>query len=222
MQPPSRRRYGPRPPRGQARPLALAPASPRTVEPVPAAPDRLTIGQLARLSGLTTRALRHYDKLGVLRPAAVGDESGYRLYDRGQVDVARQIRVLRELEVPLDEVRGIVADPDSGDAQPRVAAPRARVEARLAVLRTAHYLLGRLAGGTQIEDAMPIRPTAFVMDPEVQRKAPRTSSTTRGPCSRRATARSAIPISRSMRRTLRVFCGRRSASRSTTPAPSGR
>jgi DNA-binding transcriptional MerR regulator len=138
---------------------------------VTAAGDRLTIGRLARLSGLTTRALRHYDKLGVLRPAAVGDANGYRLYDRGQVEVARQIRVLRELEVPLDEVRRIIADPDSEDAQRRIAAHRARLEARLAELRTAHYFLGRLAGGTQIEDAMPIRPTAFVMDPQVQRKA---------------------------------------------------
>jgi DNA-binding transcriptional MerR regulator len=139
---------------------------------VPAAPDRLTIGQLARLSGLTTRALRHYDKLGVLRPAAVGDENGYRLYDRDQVEVARRVRVLRELEVPLDEVRRIVADPDSEDAQRRLAAHRARVDARLTELRTAHYFLGLLAGGTTpIEDAMPIRPTALVMDPQVQRKA---------------------------------------------------
>jgi len=138
---------------------------------VPAPPDRLTIGRLARLSGLTPRALRHYDKLGVLRPAAVGDENGYRLYDRGQVEVARQIRVLRELEVPLDEVRRIVADPDSEDAQRRIAAHRARVGARLAELRTAHYFLGLLAGGTEIEDAMPIRPTAFVMEPQQQRRA---------------------------------------------------
>jgi DNA-binding transcriptional MerR regulator len=139
---------------------------------VPAAPDRLTIGQLARLSGLTTRALRHYDKIGVLRPAAVGDDNGYRLYDRGQAEVARRVRVLRELEVPLDEVRRIVADPDSEDAQRRIAAHRARVEARLTELRTAHYFLGLLAGGTtEIEDAMPIRPTAFVMDPPVRRKA---------------------------------------------------
>ena len=80
-------------------------------------PDRLTIGQVARLSGLTTRALRHYDKLGVLRPAEVSGENGYRWYARDQVETARQVRVLRELEVPLDEVRRIVADPDSEDAQ---------------------------------------------------------------------------------------------------------
>jgi DNA-binding transcriptional MerR regulator len=138
---------------------------------VPAAPDRLTIGQIARLSGLTTRALRHYDKLGVLRPAEVSGGNGYRLYGRDQVEVARQIRVLRELEVPLDEVRRIVADPDSEEAQRRIAAHRARVYARLTELRTAHYFLGKLAGGTEIEDVMPIRPTSVAMDPQVQRKA---------------------------------------------------
>jgi hypothetical protein len=44
--------------------------------------------------------------------------------------------------VPLHEVRRIVADPESEDAQPRIAAHRARVEARLTELRTAHYFLG--------------------------------------------------------------------------------
>jgi DNA-binding transcriptional MerR regulator len=137
---------------------------------VPAS-EHLTIGRLARLSGLTTRALRHYDRLGVLRPAAVGDGNGYRLYGREQVEVARQIRVLRELEVPLDEVRRIVADPESEDAARRIAAHRARVEARLNELRTAHYFLGLLAGGSPIEDVMPIRPASVTMDPQVQRKA---------------------------------------------------
>ncbi len=137
---------------------------------MPAAPDRLTIGQLARLSGLTPRALRHYDKLGVLRPAEVSDENGYRLYDRGQVETARQIRVLRELEVPLDEVRRIVADPESDDAARRIAAHRARIEARLTELRTAYYFLGKLAGGREIEDVMPIRPASVALEPALQRK----------------------------------------------------
>jgi DNA-binding transcriptional MerR regulator len=137
---------------------------------VPPAPDHLTIGRFARLSGLTPRALRHYDKLGVLRPAEVDDGNGYRLYERGQLEAARQIRVLRELEVPLDEVRRIVADPDSDDAARRIAAHRARVEARLAELRTAYYFLGRIAGGEEIEDAMPIRPTSVSLEPTLQRK----------------------------------------------------
>ena len=133
-------------------------------------PDRLTIGQVARLSGLTTRALRHYDKLGVLRPAEIGDENGYRWYARGQVETARQVRVLRELEVPLDEVRRIVADPDSPDAARRIGAHRARIEARLTELRTTYYFLGKLAGGQEIEDVMPIRPASVSLEPALQRK----------------------------------------------------
>jgi DNA-binding transcriptional MerR regulator len=150
--------------------LDLAPTATRTVGSVPAAPDRLTIGQFARLSGLTTRALRHYDKLGVLRPAEVDDDNGYRHYDAAQLENARQIRVLRELEVPLDEVRRIVADPDSADAARRIAAHRARIEARLTELRTAYYFLGKLAGGQEIEDVMPIRPASVSLEPALQRR----------------------------------------------------
>jgi DNA-binding transcriptional MerR regulator len=138
---------------------------------MPAVPDRLTIGQLARLSGLTTRALRHYDALGVLRPAAVGDGNGYRLYGREQVEIARHIRVLRELEVPLDEIRRILADPGSPDAQRRIAEHRRRVHARLTELRTAHYFLGKLAGGKDIDAVMPIRPTSIALEPEARRRA---------------------------------------------------
>jgi len=133
-------------------------------------PDRLTIGQVARLSGLTTRALRHYDKLGVLRPAEVSDENSYRFYAREQVETARQVRVLRELEVPLDEVRRIVSDPDAEDAARRIAAHRARIEARLTELRTTYYFLGKLAGGQEIEDVMPIRPASVSLEPALQRK----------------------------------------------------
>ena len=133
-------------------------------------PDRLTIGQVARLSGVTTRALRHYDKLGVLRPAEIGDENGYRWSARDQVETARQVRVLRELEVPLDEVRRIVAAPDSPDAARRIAAHRARIEARLTELRTTYYFLGKLAGGQEIEDVMPIRPASVSLERALQRK----------------------------------------------------
>jgi DNA-binding transcriptional MerR regulator len=138
---------------------------------VPAAPDRLTIGQIARLSGLTTRALRHYDKLGVLRPEDIGDGNGYRLYGRDQVETARHIRILRDLEVPLDEIRRILADPSSDDATRRIAAHRARIEARLNELRTAHYFLGQLAGGKEIDDVMPLRPASISLDPQNRRKA---------------------------------------------------
>jgi DNA-binding transcriptional MerR regulator len=136
----------------------------------PVVPDRLSIGQIARLSGLTTKALRHYDRVGVLRPAEVDEETGYRFYSRDQVEQARQIRILRELELPLDEIRRILADPDSQDAARRIAAHRRRVGARLSELQTVFYLLGKLIEGKEIADVMPKRPTSVSLEPELQRK----------------------------------------------------
>jgi len=73
--------------------------------------ERLTIGAYARLTGLTPKALRHYDAIGLLLPVAVAD-NGYRVYGRDQVDVGRTIRRLRDLDVPLEDIRAVLDDPD--------------------------------------------------------------------------------------------------------------
>src|SRR5581483_10250461 len=64
----------------------------------------MPIGRFARLTGLSVKALRHYDELGLLRPAAVDAATGYRSYSAGQVRAAETIRTLRRLELPLDDV----------------------------------------------------------------------------------------------------------------------
>ncbi len=72
--------------------------------------DRLlSIGQLARLSGLTAKALRHYDRVGLLTPAEVDPDTGFRFYDRDQVPIARRIARLRAVDLPLDGVRSYLA-----------------------------------------------------------------------------------------------------------------
>jgi DNA-binding transcriptional MerR regulator len=69
----------------------------------------MSIGRFARLTGLTVKALRHYDELGLLRPAAVDPETGYRSYSSAQMGRAEAIRLLRRLELPLDDVATLVA-----------------------------------------------------------------------------------------------------------------
>ena len=64
----------------------------------------MQIGRFARLTGLTVKALRHYDEIGLLRPAGVDPESGYRSYEPEQAERAEAIRMLRQLEVPLDDI----------------------------------------------------------------------------------------------------------------------
>ncbi len=70
--------------------------------------ESLSIGRFARLSGLSIGALRHYDELDLLRPARVDAETGYRLFERGQLDRALTIARLRNLEMPLEEIRAVL------------------------------------------------------------------------------------------------------------------
>ena len=65
----------------------------------------LTIGVFAGAAGLTPKALRLYDELGVLPPAAVDPESGYRFYDPAQLERAQLIARLRRIGMPLADVR---------------------------------------------------------------------------------------------------------------------
>lgn len=63
-----------------------------------------TVGEVARLSGLSVRALRHYDEIGLLKPMTVG-ENGYRYYGPDELLRLQQILLQRELGVPLEEIR---------------------------------------------------------------------------------------------------------------------
>jgi DNA-binding transcriptional MerR regulator len=105
--------------------------------------DLLPIGRFARLAGLTVGALRHYDDLGVLRPAVVDEETGYRRYRASQLEDARTVARLRELEVPLEEIRDVLAADDPAERARRLAAHRARIEARTYRLqRVLHHVRG--------------------------------------------------------------------------------
>jgi hypothetical protein len=68
---------------------------------------RWSIQQVARMSGVTARTLRHYDHLGLLRPAWVGAH-GYRYYEQGEVLRLQQILLLRELGVDLPTIAAVV------------------------------------------------------------------------------------------------------------------
>jgi DNA-binding transcriptional MerR regulator len=68
-----------------------------------------SIAQVARMSKVTSRTLRHYDEIGLLPPATVG-ANGYRYYEREQLLALQQILVMRELGVGLDAIAEIVRE----------------------------------------------------------------------------------------------------------------
>ncbi|WP_030419724.1 MerR family transcriptional regulator [Streptomyces sp. SCSIO 75703] len=106
--------------------------------------DLLTIGAFARACGLSPKALRLYDSLGLLRPARVDPDTGYRYYAAGQLDRARLVVRLRRLGMPLAAVREVCAL-GPADAAREVAAHWARVEAETALRRDlAAFLIAHL------------------------------------------------------------------------------
>ena len=103
-----------------------------------AADGLIPIGRFARLSGLSIGALRHYDELDLLRPADVDRFTGYRRYRPEQLEVARTIGRLRDLEVPIEEIRQVLGADDPGDQRRRIGVHERRLQAR--VDRLVHLL----------------------------------------------------------------------------------
>lgn len=73
---------------------------------------RLKVGELAKRSGLTVRALHHYDAIGLLMPSARA-ENGYRLYDRNDIARLHTIQALRRFGLSLAEIGTYLARPDT-------------------------------------------------------------------------------------------------------------
>ncbi|WP_438817307.1 MerR family transcriptional regulator [Streptomyces actuosus] len=108
--------------------------------------DLLTIGAFAARARLSAKALRVYDRLGLLAPARVDPASGYRYYRVGQIERARTIALLRQLDMPLAVVAEVLAA-DGPEGAERLTAYWADTEARFAARRTlAEFLRGRLSG----------------------------------------------------------------------------
>jgi effector-binding domain-containing protein len=94
--------------------------------------DLIGIGRFSRMSRLSIKALRFYDEQGLLTPAWVDPATGYRYYRRAQAGPAEAIRVLRAIDMPVGEIRDLLADDDPGLTGKRLAAHRERLRARLA------------------------------------------------------------------------------------------
>ncbi len=112
--------------------------------------DQMSIGEFARDSRLSAKALRLYDELGLLPPARVDEDSGYRFYEPGQLKPARLIAALRQLQVPLAEIKAILPlEPAQAAERVRViwAATEAGHTARRAL---AAYLIDELSGNRSV------------------------------------------------------------------------
>jgi DNA-binding transcriptional MerR regulator len=96
---------------------------------------RWQIGQFAELVGLSIPQLRRYDRLRLLEPGGREAQSGYRYYTSGQTGAARAIALLRSLDMPLADIRRILAGAGDGERRELFRGHRARLEARLDEVR---------------------------------------------------------------------------------------
>jgi DNA-binding transcriptional MerR regulator len=108
--------------------------------------EEVSIGEFARRSRLSVKALRLYDELGVLVPARVDEASGYRYYDLAQLEAARLVAMLRQLGLPLAAIKELLAC-DPLEAADRIAGHWRAVESAHDARRAlAQYLVDRLSG----------------------------------------------------------------------------
>jgi DNA-binding transcriptional MerR regulator len=94
-------------------------------------PTLLTIGEFSRASYLTIKTLRHYHDVGLLEPAHVDGSSGYRYYRADQITTAQTIRRLRELEMPVEQVKSVLHTVDAGERNALIAAHLEQMEQQL-------------------------------------------------------------------------------------------
>jgi len=92
---------------------------------------RLAIGDFSRMTHLSVKALRHYHDVGLLEPAEVEPDSGYRRYSSEQVPVAQAIRRFRDLEMPLDDIRQVLQAPDEATRNEAILTHLARMQEQL-------------------------------------------------------------------------------------------
>jgi DNA-binding transcriptional MerR regulator len=107
--------------------------------------DLMEIGQFAAASGLTVAALRHYDDVGMLKPAEVDPKTSYRRYRPDQLGVAGIICQLRSVDLPVEEVRSVLSADDVDDVRDVLLRHQGRLADRAQhlerMIRTAHTYL---------------------------------------------------------------------------------
>jgi DNA-binding transcriptional MerR regulator len=132
----------------------------------------LGIGDFSRMTFLSVTTLRYYHEVGLLPPAEIDPETGYRRYAVSQLSVAQVIRRLRELGMSVDEVRLVMEAPDVQTRNEAISAHLRRMEGELAqtqaTVRALRLLLDETAPPAIAVDYRAVGPTeTFALRAEV-------------------------------------------------------
>lgn len=91
----------------------------------------IPIGRFSKMTRLSLKALRLYDENGLLPPAHIDSETGYRYYQYSQANRAEAIRILRSVDMPLDEIKLVLESQDSDFISKQLSSHRERLKERI-------------------------------------------------------------------------------------------
>ena len=128
----------------------------------------LTIGDFARATHLSVKALRYYHSVGVLKPDAIDPATGYRHYRTDQIAVAQIIRRFRSLDMPIEDIQSILAAPDIAIRSKVIATHLSRLEE---LLERTHQATASLRDLLQAQAAPPLTDLAHASMPAVSAAA---------------------------------------------------
>jgi DNA-binding transcriptional MerR regulator len=109
--------------------------------------QRLSIGAFSRLTHLSVKTLRYYHETGLLEPAVVDPDSGYRYYRPGQAHSAHLVRRFRDLGLPVADVKAVLAAPDLAARNAILAGHLDRMREQLRQTEAAVDSLHRMLAG---------------------------------------------------------------------------
>ncbi|MGN5377356.1 MerR family transcriptional regulator [Streptomyces lasalocidi] len=138
--------------------------------------SHLTIGDFSRATHMTVKTLRHYHEIGLLEPADVDPRSGYRRYSAEQIPTAQIVRRFRDLGMPLDEIRTVLAASDVPTRNRHISAHLHRLEEELGRTQRAVAALRDLLSppvsadspGIELRSVGAVRAAAITATVEVQ------------------------------------------------------
>ncbi len=111
-----------------------------------------TVKQLSKIAGITPRTIHYYDEIGLLKPSRVGDNS-YRYYGNESLLRLQQILLYRELDMPLEAIKGILDRPDF-DVVRSLEGHKKELHNRMTrverLITTVDYTITRLKGKTEM------------------------------------------------------------------------
>jgi len=111
--------------------------------------DLFSIGEFSRVSKMSVKTLRFYDERGLLKPGHIDAKSGYRYYSSAQLTEANLIRLLRSLELSLEDIRLFLRERDPAQQRALLESHREELERRLNEYRSIVSSIERLVEGRE-------------------------------------------------------------------------